>query len=144
MPRQQPDGLELSDRRTVRTIEVHGGIPGGLNDGASLTVSWERWDGHGTADRESVPDGKPLRPDYELAFGFFGFGGRASWGTSKRNSNQFAQLAGTDLNVHVIRAYGMLLLELAQKVEGENAADAAYFREHDRIVRRRSRRTARV
>lgn len=142
MARQQSNDLELTSRRTVRTIEVAGEIPGGLANGASLTVRWERWEGRGTFDIESEPPEDHPRPDYELSLGFFGFGGRASWGVGKRNSEQCALLSGTDLNPQAIRGYATLLLELADKVEAAAEAEAAYFREHERIVRRRALKRA--
>lgn len=143
MPRQQKTFDNMYDCATVRTIEVRGTIPGCLlEDGASLTARWERWDGKGTADADSEPDGSPLRPDYELALGFFGFGNRASWGTGTTNSEEFALLSGTNLTPQVIRAYGMLLLELAARVEAAAEADSAADREHERTMRRRTLKRA--
>ena len=78
-----------------------------------------------------------MRPDYELRLSFRPWppATRLSWGTGK--DEQAAMLSGTDLDVRVIRAYGELLLELADRVEVAADADAAYEREHDRVMRGR-------
>ena len=125
--------IEIKDRAVIRRFEVHGEI-----GTATLRVCWERWDGAGTADVESVPDGKPHRPDFELSLSFRQLSSTAQWYTGHNGSAGL--LSGTDLDPQIIRAYATLLDQLADQVETAGEADAAYYREHDRLMQRRLKR----
>ena len=133
--------FKLKDQHTITTVEVHGAIYGEdwTEFGPKITARWERWDGAGSSGAESGD--APQRPDYELALGFIK--GKemegASWGIGHRGTEESAQLAGPNLDVRLIRAYGELLLKLADKVQVAMEADEAYYREHDRVMRRRRR-----
>jgi hypothetical protein len=129
--------LEMRRRAAIRTIAVQAAMPGEL--GATLAASWRRWDGDGTVDSDNPGrNGKAPRPDCELSLGIRGLEG-ASWDVHRTQHEEAGQLSATELDVSVIRAYAELLLELADKVEMEHSAAAAYEREHERTMRRRTR-----
>lgn len=139
-PKRQPPRL-LSDSSNVRTIEVHAEIPD--SHGTRLSASWERWDGRGTADSDyPPPEGTLPRPDYELRLGILGLSDNVSWATGGINSEKCGTLSGTDLDLRVIRGYALLLDQLADRVEVAAEAEAAYYREHDRAMRRRTLKRA--
>lgn len=136
MQRPLPSACDLGDRGAVRAIEVRANVYGrpGANDahGPSLTARWERWEGALTADGSSEPNGKPPRSDFELVLGIRDHDHDANWDTGHDNGAACAILSAIELDVRVIRGYGLLLQELADIVEQDRAPRVVREREANR------------